>query len=118
MTMSVIGPMARTIDDIELGMRVMVDAKPWTLDSKCCPVPWRSVTLPASLNIGVIYDDGLTRPTSVVMQAFHQLCLALSAAGHNGEHLATCELTSNSISLGAPGIARRLLQSYRRDDSL
>ena len=54
---SVNGPMARTLDDLELFSRVVVGAEPWRVDPKCVPIPWRSVKIAEKLRIGVVWHD-------------------------------------------------------------
>lgn len=56
---SVNGPLARSIDDVELFARNVVEAQPWRLDPKCLPIPWRSVTVEPKLKLGVMWNDGI-----------------------------------------------------------
>ncbi|CAK7245767.1 MAG: hypothetical protein STHCBS139747_007359 [Sporothrix thermara] len=81
--MSVNGPLARTLDDIEAYTRAVLGGEPWLLDSKCLPIPWReSVTVPAKLTIGVLWNDGQVRPTPPVARALKLAVARLQAAGH------------------------------------
>lgn len=82
--MSVIGPIARSIDDIELIFKAFVEGRPWELDPKCVPLEYRPQHLPSQLNIGVIFDDGMTRPSSLVLKTLYQVAEALRLAGHDG----------------------------------
>ncbi|KAL1896281.1 hypothetical protein Sste5346_004664 [Sporothrix stenoceras] len=81
--MSVNGPLARTLDDIEAYTRAVLDGQPWLLDSKCLPIPWRpTVEIPKKLTIGVLWHDGVVRPTPPVARALKLAVARLAAAGH------------------------------------
>lgn len=79
---SVNGPLARTLADIELEARTVVDAQPWLQDPRMVPIPWRSVELPKTLKIAVLWDDGLVVPTPPVARALRVTVEKLKAAGH------------------------------------
>lgn len=79
---SVNGPMARTIDDIELEAKTVVDKEPWLYDPRMVPIPWRSVELPQKLKIGVMWNDGMVIPTPPVARALKETVEKLKAAGH------------------------------------
>ena len=79
---SVNGPMARTIDDIILEAKTVVDAEPWLHDSRMVPLPWRDVVLPERLKIAVMWDDGVVTPTPPVSRALRTTVEKLEAAGH------------------------------------
>lgn len=80
--MSVNGPLARSLDDIEAYTRAVLAGQPWLLDSKCLPLPWRPVEVPAKLTIGVLWHDGMVRPTPPVARALKLTVARLRAAGH------------------------------------
>ena len=83
--MSVNGPLARTIDDIEAYTRAVIGGEPWLYDAKCLPIPWRNeavAALPATLKIGVIWSDGLVQPTPPTARALRHTVEKLKAAGH------------------------------------
>lgn len=77
---SVNGPLARTLEDIILEAKTVVDAQPWLHDSRMVPLPWREVTLPAKLKIAVLYDDGIVLPTPPVTRALKAVVEKLQAA--------------------------------------
>ncbi|CAN8102461.1 unnamed protein product [Discula destructiva] len=79
---SVNGPLARTIDDIELEAKTVVDAQPWLHDPRMLPIPWRSVELPKKLKIAVLWNDGMVMPTPPVARALKTTVEKLKAAGH------------------------------------
>ncbi|KAM5359272.1 hypothetical protein ACJZ2D_014620 [Fusarium nematophilum] len=79
---SVNGPMATTLQDVELYSKAVVDGQPWLLDSKCLPIPWRPVELPQKLKIAFMWHDGMVRPTPPVTRALRSAKEKLEAAGH------------------------------------
>ncbi|KAI1771294.1 amidase [Hypoxylon cercidicola] len=79
---SVNGPLTRTIGDLALYAKTVVDARPWRLDPRCLPIPWRAVALPPRLRIAVMWDDGVAHPTPPVTRALRETVARLEAAGH------------------------------------
>lgn len=77
---SVNGPLARTLDDVILEAKTVVDAQPWLHDSRMVPLPWRETALPAKLKIAVLYDDGIVLPTPPVTRALKAVVARLQAA--------------------------------------
>lgn len=78
--------MASSLDTIHLTMKSLIDLKPWELDSRCSPIPWReaaySEALSRPLVIGVLLDDGVARPHPPVTRVLQQAVEALKLAGH------------------------------------
>lgn len=69
---SVIGPLARSIDDLELWMKSYInDGKPWNFDPWCLPIPWRDMSPPKinQLTIAVVRDDGVVRVSPPIRRA-------------------------------------------------
>ncbi|KAF2033109.1 amidase [Setomelanomma holmii] len=79
---SVNGPMARTLEDITLYSRAIIDAQPWTLDPKMLPIPWRQVEPKKKLKIAVLSNDGICLPTPPVLRALKETTEGLKEAGH------------------------------------
>lgn len=79
---SVIGPMARTLQDITLSTKTVVDARPWIRDPRCLPIPWRDVEVPSCLKIAVMWHDNMVRPTPPVTRALREVFTRLEKAGH------------------------------------
>lgn len=79
---SVNGPMARSLEDIIMYSKTIVTAKPWLLDPKCLPIPWRSVELKEKLKVAVMWNDGVVQPTPPVTRALKQTVEKLKQAGH------------------------------------
>ncbi|KAJ3483900.1 hypothetical protein NLG97_g7195 [Lecanicillium saksenae] len=80
--MSVNGPMARTLEDITLYSKVVIQSQPWLRDAKCLPLPWKSIELPKKLKIGVMWDDTLVQPTPPIARALRHTVEKLLLAGH------------------------------------
>lgn len=80
---SVNGPMARTLADLELYCKSVVDGQPWLRDAKCIPLAWRPVRLPARLRVAVMWHDAMVRPTPPVARALRETVASLRAAGHD-----------------------------------
>jgi amidase len=80
--MSVNGPMAKTLEDIRLWAKAVVDLEPWQVDAKCLPIPWRSVPIQKRLKIAVMWHDGIVSPTPPVARALRETVRRLQKAGH------------------------------------
>lgn len=80
---SVNGPLGRTIGDIELEAKTVVDAQPWLHDPRMVPIPWRSVELSKRLRIAVMWNDGIVMPTPPVSRALKTMVERLKLAGHD-----------------------------------
>lgn len=83
---SVVGPMAQTIDDIEMIMRVIVSSEPWEIDPYGVPIPWRSSVIQEvserKLRIGLMEWDDVCLPQPPIRNALRVTAAALTAAGH------------------------------------
>jgi amidase len=79
---SVNGPMAKTLEDITMYSKAIVDAQPWLLDPKMLPIPWREVEPKKKLKIAVLYNDGICHPTPPVTRALNVTSECLKKAGH------------------------------------
>ncbi|OHF01816.1 amidase [Colletotrichum orchidophilum] len=83
---SSIGPMARSLSTIRLAIEQLIHAKPWELDARCAPVPWREdlykETFSRPLTIGVLYDDNVVRPHPPITRVLRSAVERLQAAGH------------------------------------
>ncbi|KAF5001348.1 hypothetical protein FGRMN_1105 [Fusarium graminum] len=79
---SVNGPLAKTLQDIQLYSKAVIDAQPWLLDPKCLPIPWRPAQLPTKLKIAFMWHDGMVQPTPPVARALKIAREKLGKAGH------------------------------------
>ncbi|KAK2740133.1 hypothetical protein FQN57_006248 [Myotisia sp. PD_48] len=80
--LSVNGPMAKNIESIALWSSIVTNSQPWLNDPKCIPIPWRSVEIKPKLKIGILWDDGMVRPTPPVRRALKETAEKLKKAGH------------------------------------
>ncbi|KAJ5776517.1 uncharacterized protein N7511_001528 [Penicillium nucicola] len=78
----VIGPIAKSLEELDLWASVIVGQKPWIRDPKCLPIPWRSVETKKRLKIAVLWDDGVVTPTPPVARALKETVERLETAGH------------------------------------
>lgn len=66
--------------------KAVATARPWDLDPKCAPLPWRSgvyiemQTRP--LVIGIMRDDGIVKPHPSVARVLDEVAKLLRDAGH------------------------------------
>jgi amidase len=74
--------MAKTLEDITMYSKAIVDAQPWKSDPKMLPIPWRSVDVPNKLKIAVLWNDGVCLPTPPVTRALKETTEKLKKDGH------------------------------------
>lgn len=79
---SVNGPLARTLEDITMYTKAVIDTQPWLVDPKCLPIPWRPVEVALKLKIAVLWSDGVVTPTPPVRRALATTVERLRKAGH------------------------------------
>jgi amidase len=74
--------MAKTLEDITMYSKILVDAQAWQLDPKVLPIPWRQVDMKKKLKIAVLWNDGICLPTPPVTRALKETKEKLQQAGH------------------------------------
>jgi len=87
---SVIGPMGRNPQDLQMLVRSILDSSPWMDDPKTLNMPWRvheedAVRTKAQrtgLTLGVMKYDGLVMPHPPVLRAIDECVASLKAQGH------------------------------------
>lgn len=83
---SVAGPFARDIENLEIYMQALEKAEPWTIDPQCVPVPWRRelATVPAGkkLRIGYVVDDGMVKCQPPIERTMRETIEKLKKEGH------------------------------------
>lgn len=78
------GPLARSIDDIEMLMDAYINqGRPWNIDCTTLPIPWRKVKKPKpeELTVAIAYDDGIVSPTPPIVRGLKHVAEKLKAAG-------------------------------------
>ncbi|KAK0298832.1 hypothetical protein LTS00_002594 [Friedmanniomyces endolithicus] len=83
---SVVGPLARSLASVHIVTRAVIDAKPWELDPKVLPLPWREdvykVVQSRRLVIGLLIDDGVVKVHPPVERVVREVAAKLREAGH------------------------------------
>jgi amidase len=82
--LSSIGPVGRSLRDIELILRVWNDFEPWLYDPVVVAKPWVPVPVPKKLVVGVMYWDEVVMPHPPVQRALRTVVEKLKAADHEG----------------------------------
>ncbi|KAG9242034.1 amidase signature domain-containing protein [Calycina marina] len=78
-----VGPLATCIEDMRLFCDVVLSAKPWLNEPSLVELPWkRSIETPKTLNIGVMWDDGVVQPHPPITRALSETVSSLRKAGH------------------------------------
>lgn len=83
---SAIGPMGRSLRDLDLIRQVLCDAAPWFKDSNIVEKPWTTTKLAdgEKVCIGVMWWDGVVMPHPPIMRVLRMVVEALRTAGHEG----------------------------------
>jgi len=76
---AVLGPMARTVEDIEIACRVVFGR---SANYSSAPVPYREVELGQKLKFGFYFNDGMARTTPACCRAVSETVEALRKHGH------------------------------------
>ena len=76
---TVLGPMARTVEDIEIASRVVFGK---SANYSSAPVPYREVKLGQKLKFGYYFNDGMARITPACRRAVSETVEALRKQGH------------------------------------
>jgi len=83
---SVIGPMTRSLSNIHLVFKSILETKPWLIDPKVHNIPWREDLFQEGqsnkLSFGVIQFDQTVHLTPPVQRAINITIKALEKAGH------------------------------------
>jgi amidase len=74
--------MGKTLEDIAMYSKAVIDAQPWKLDPKMLPIPWRAAEAPRTLKVAVLWHDGICTPTPPVARALKETVEKLKKAGH------------------------------------
>lgn len=76
------GPMARSVDDLELYMQLMCDAKPWNKEPGVTVKPWVPSKGPGrKLKVGILRDNGVVAPVAAINRAIDTAVEKLKKAG-------------------------------------
>ncbi|KAJ7100552.1 amidase signature domain-containing protein [Mycena crocata] len=76
---STLGPLTRSLRDIDLWFSVVLGSKPWLHEYNIVPIPWQIPAAPAwsgsngRLRIGVMWHDGVVMPQPPIRRALNAL---------------------------------------------
>jgi amidase len=74
---TVLGPMSRSLEGIDLFMNTVLSAEPWLEEPALVPLPWRTVMIDPSpakpLKIGIALHDGIVLPHPPIIRAIKAL---------------------------------------------
>lgn len=93
------GPQCHSIDDVRLFTEILNSHRNNRYDPNAVPVPWRQVTLPEKIVVGIMKWDGVVMPQPPVLRAIQHTKRALLNNGFEGimrsmpshqEFLASC----------------------------
>ncbi len=82
--LSSIGPVGRSLRDIELILKVWNSFEPWLYDPAVMGKKWDAIPTPKKVTIGVMYWDEVVMPHPPVQRALKEAVERLKAAGHEG----------------------------------
>jgi amidase len=68
--------------DLKVYSKVIVDSKPWLMDPKIIPIPWRPIELPRQLSFAVIKSNNVVNPLPPVSRGLEITIQKLQNAGH------------------------------------
>lgn len=121
------GPLARSLRDCELFLKVLADAKPWMTDPALIPGTWDSSSLdirgpsPSAsegkeiLTVGVLHTDNLVTPLPPIQRLLAELSTTLSKAQHPNVKIRIVQLPTPNILSKAQDLANRLMGMHGND---
>ncbi|CAG8272621.1 unnamed protein product [Penicillium salamii] len=78
----VVGPMSsRSIEDLELFQRAVLDQEPWDVETSLMPLPWKNVAPTRNMTVAIMWDDGCVHPHPPITRALRFARDRLVAAG-------------------------------------
>jgi amidase len=85
------GPMANSVEDLELFMKVTMGQRPWNYDPSVADIPWRGLsgTADKRLTIGVMAEDPDYPLSPPVRRALAKAASALEGTGHKIIHISS-----------------------------
>lgn len=83
------GPLATSVRDLKMFMKLVTDFDPWRFDSSVIFSPWRAVTSKSTLRLGLIQEDAHFPLHPPVLRTLKQATEKLQAASHEIVPLAT-----------------------------
>jgi Asp-tRNA(Asn)/Glu-tRNA(Gln) amidotransferase A subunit family amidase len=78
---SVIGPLSTSLFGLQTFMKTIIDSEPWLTEPALIPMPWREVSLPKKLRLGVMWHDNVVQPHFPITRALQLVTSKLKDAG-------------------------------------
>lgn len=75
---SVIGPLAKTLEEVEFMMDTVVGTECWTEDPKVLPLKWKKFEVVDKIKIGVWFDSGNVEPMPAIVRVLGEVYQDLS----------------------------------------
>jgi amidase len=85
--LSSIGPVGRSLRDLELILKVWDSYEPWLHDPAVYAKKWEPVSVPKKATIGVMYWDEVVMPHPPIQRALKEAVQRLKDAGHEGKFI-------------------------------
>lgn len=76
-----VGPLARSLSDITLFQKAVLDQAPWDFETSLVPLPWKALSPSRKPRIGVMMDDGQVTPHPPILRALDTVRRRLGDAG-------------------------------------
>lgn len=105
------GPLATSVRDLEMFMKLVSNFDPWKIDSSVIFSPWRSVSSKSTLRLGLIQEDSHFPLHPPVLRTLKQATELLQNAGHDIVPLVTpsikdaCALAFRMFAMDPAGTA-------------
>ncbi|CAN8105459.1 unnamed protein product [Discula destructiva] len=77
----VAGPLAKSVEGLEVWMKTVLDQEPWEYETSLMPVPWKEDVKLEEFTVGVMWDDDIVKPHPPVLRALQVAVDKLKAAG-------------------------------------
>lgn len=87
---SVLGPMANSLESLEVFMKAVVGARPWEWDSRVVEREWKEEKLEVRKTFAIMRWDGLVRCHPPIERALDEVTAALRKEGHEGKSSRRC----------------------------
>ncbi|SCV68322.1 BQ2448_443 [Microbotryum intermedium] len=113
------GPMGRSVADLEIGMRCLVEhSAKYARAEGMVPLPWRNVEMPKKLKFGYYRYDGVVRTSPACARALQMSVDALRKKGHEVIEIRAIDViraVELFLALTSAGNYETLLGSLRGD---
>ncbi|KAK4047613.1 hypothetical protein OIV83_005271 [Microbotryomycetes sp. JL201] len=100
---STIGPMARSLNSLDVFMKAVCGAEPSMYDSKVVERPWQipsTIVVPSRLHVAFAYDNGFIHAHPPLRRAINETVLALRRAGHEVSPLSNIDWSESKELVG------------------